>query len=290
LTLPNAAVTGDLLAATGTNAVGTIAAVAAGSYLRAAGTGTLPIWSTLTLPNAATQGDLIVATGTNALGSVADVGTGQVLTSGGIGAVPVYSATPTLTDLTLTGQAKLASGTAAATSLFFTADGQTAGWFRGAANAWDWGNASAVRFRLSSTASGGKVEILGGTADGLLGFGTIGSVDVLLGRDAANILKLSNGTTAQTMRIYGTSTGPKYLSLSHDGTDGVVDTAASSGKLKLGGNASDMQFGKALVALGGGVAPTLGTIGGSGPATAAQNTWMRWLDSSGAAFWVPAWK
>jgi hypothetical protein len=45
-----------------------------------------------------------------------------------------------------------------------------------------------------------------------------------------------------------------------------------------------------LTALGGGVAPTLGTIGGTGPATAAQNSWVRFTDSTGANFWVPAWK
>lgn len=53
---------------------------------------------------------------------------------------------------------------------------------------------------------------------------------------------------------------------------------------------SDIKWGKALVALGGGAAPTLGTIGGSGPATAAQNTWLRVLDSTGAAAWIPVWK
>ncbi len=53
---------------------------------------------------------------------------------------------------------------------------------------------------------------------------------------------------------------------------------------------NDVQWGRPLVALGGGAAATLGTIGGSGPATAAQNKWMRVLDDAGAAFWVPAWK
>ena len=46
----------------------------------------------------------------------------------------------------------------------------------------------------------------------------------------------------------------------------------------------------ALVALGGGAAPTLGTIGGSGPASAAQNSWVLMKDSTGASFWVPVWK
>ena len=42
------------------------------------------------------------------------------------------------------------------------------------------------------------------------------------------------------------------------------------------------------VALGGGAAPTLGTIGGSGPATAAQNEWIR-IDTQNGVRVVPAW-
>jgi hypothetical protein len=59
------------------------------------------------------------------------------------------------------------------------------------------------------------------------------------------------------------------------------------GQLSVGG---DVKFGTALVALGGGSAPTLGTIGGAGPATAAQNSWLKVLDSTGAACWLPVWK
>lgn len=51
-----------------------------------------------------------------------------------------------------------------------------------------------------------------------------------------------------------------------------------------------LQVCKALVSLGGGSAATLGTVGGSGPATAGQNTWMQFSDSTGANCWVPIWK
>lgn len=64
----------------------------------------------------------------------------------------------------------------------------------------------------------------------------------------------------------------------------------SSDQVVIAGDGSDIRWGRALVALGGGAAPTLGTIGGSGPATAAQNSWMRVIDSSGNPFWVPVWK
>lgn len=83
-----------------TDGWGLLPSVAAGSYLRSAGAGSVPVWSTLVLPNAATQGDLLVATGANTIGSLADVAVGQVLVSGGVGAVPAWSANPTLTGLT----------------------------------------------------------------------------------------------------------------------------------------------------------------------------------------------
>lgn len=46
----------------------------------------------------------------------------------------------------------------------------------------------------------------------------------------------------------------------------------------------------AVIAAGGGAAPTFTTIGGSGPATAGMNGWMKFLDSTGASVFVPVWK
>jgi hypothetical protein len=63
-----------------------------------------------------------------------------------------------------------------------------------------------------------------------------------------------------------------------------------TGRVQLLSAGADIQWGKPLVALGGGAAPTLGTIGGTGPATAVQNSWMRVVDATGAPFWVPVWK
>lgn len=42
------------------------------------------------------------------------------------------------------------------------------------------------------------------------------------------------------------------------------------------------------IALGGGAAPTLGTIGGSGPTTAAQAQWVE-IDIGGTAHWIAVW-
>jgi len=43
------------------------------------------------------------------------------------------------------------------------------------------------------------------------------------------------------------------------------------------------------IAMGGGAAPTLGTIGGSGPATAGQNQWIR-VDINGTTNFIPVWQ
>ena len=101
LVLPNAATTGDLPYASASNTVSMLAAVASGSYLRAAGTSTAPVWSTLTLPNAATTGDILTATASNTVGVVAAVASGQVLASAGTSTVPAYTATPTVSAVNL---------------------------------------------------------------------------------------------------------------------------------------------------------------------------------------------
>ena len=44
----------------------------------------------------------------------------------------------------------------------------------------------------------------------------------------------------------------------------------------------------APIALGGGAAATLGTIGGSGPTVAAQNEWVQ-IEVNGNVRWIPAW-
>ena len=49
-----------------------------------------------------------------------------------------------------------------------------------------------------------------------------GSPDVYLTRDAAAVLALKNGTTAQEFRVYGTTTGTKYGAFAHNATDTVI--------------------------------------------------------------------
>lgn len=92
---------------------------------------------------------------------------------------------------------------------------------------------------------------------------------------------------AKSLRATNAAATDTRALISLNGSDETV-VGNSSGVTILSG--TDIRWNRALVALGGGAAPTLGTIGGAGPATAAQNTWMRVLDNGGVAFWVPVWK
>lgn len=102
--------------------------------------------------------------------------------------------------------------------------------------------------------------------------------------------------------------GPASLASAGNG-DLVMPTArglrsannAGSGTFQLiGSNSSDqvvlspdgnaIKLGKATVALGGGAAATLGTIGGSGPGTAAQFAWEPVTLSDGSSGFLPVWK
>lgn len=94
--------------------------------------------------------------------------------------------------------------------------------------------------------------------------------------------------------------GVKIRSASGNGQVNANDTVGIelrySGKiLTVDGTAvhiasgTDFDLTSAMVAMGGGAAPTVGTIGGTGPATAAQNGWVRIL-VAGVATWIPAWR
>lgn len=73
-------------------------------------------------------------------------------------------------------------------------------------------------------------------------------------------------------------------------TGTTLITKDGSARVLLAPAGGDIRWGRPLVALGGGAAPTLGTIGGTGPTAAAQNSWMRVVDDGENVFWVPVWK
>jgi len=70
----------------------------------------LSLWAATTPPSSYAIGDLLYATGANAIGKLADVATGQVLVSGGVTTAPAWSASPTLTNLTISSGSITLSG------------------------------------------------------------------------------------------------------------------------------------------------------------------------------------
>lgn len=124
---------------------------------------------------------------------------------------------------TFTGVSSFGDGTAAAPSITFTADTNT-GLFRV--------NDEVLGF---SASGGGIAEIattgLFASSTSFIGFlsGALNtSADTILTRDAANVLALKNSTTAQTVRIYGTTTNSQYLQLTHNGTNGIITTSGGT--------------------------------------------------------------
>jgi len=114
-----------------------------------------------------------------------------------------------------TGQALGPDGSVAIPTYSGTTDPDTGMYFAGVAD-------------ISFTIAGGRqyafnasdFYILSNTATIRLG----ASADVIIARDAAAVLALKNGATAQEFRVYGTTTGPKYARLSHDGSNGAIGT------------------------------------------------------------------
>lgn len=119
---------------------------------------------------------------------------------------------------------------------------------------------------------------------------------------AANALRVFVGGAAsvnfaasQTQVPDGSASLPGLTFFNATST-GLYRTGASMGLVANGAelirllSTGDVQWLVAQTALGGGAAPTVGTIGGGGPATAAQNSWLRIKDSTGAAMFIPCWK
>lgn len=208
------------------------------------------------------------------------------VTSAATGSSPVISAQGTDTNITFRIRTKGTGGIA-----FETNNTQDTIQFEATHTA------NAVnRIAVTGAATGGTVSLraVGSDTDVGLQLTSKGSdsIDFYTNNFGSPHLKLTHtASTVNWVEITGGATGSAVLISANGETNiGLALAPKGSGNLILSPNTGDVRFNKALVALGGGAAATLGTIGGSGPATAAQNTWMRWLDSAGAAFWVPAWK
>ncbi len=141
------------------------------------------------------------------------------------------------------------------------------------------------------------VKWIGCTArDSLTGFNISGQNCSVIGCDAENCgtdLNISVGAI-DTLILLGNHFDADWLSHRSPAAGRVrLEARGSSANIDIElttKGTGNVRTPKALVALGGGAAPTFGTIGGSGPATAAQNTWAELKDSAGVTFWVPAWR
>lgn len=215
-------------------------------------------------------GDLLYASAAAVLSKLAGVAIGQVLVSGGVATAPAWSASPTLTSVLNKAGAALTIGTSDAQQLSFNVAGSTRWYIDGSTvilaplsdNSVDFG---ATAHRIQSGFFGTSVEI--GTNPATSGGLRLGNNTAANARNAANSANLTLFTTDASNAVYVGDSGQTLVL-----------------------NGGDILWKTPLVALGTTTLITLGKTGGSGPATAAQNSWMRVLDSTGAAFWVPAWK
>jgi hypothetical protein len=128
----------------------------------------------------------------------------------------------TTTTLTVTGSVLLANGSASSPSLTFAGDTDTGIYYHTGDNS----------IRLVFDGVGRHILTLNqwqlNSNSAQLMLGTSSADAAVLTRDAANVLALKNGTNAQEFRVYGTTAGPKYLKLQHDGGNVVIGTNDAS--------------------------------------------------------------
>lgn len=122
-------------------------------------------------------------------------------------------------------------GTALAPSISFISDPDT-GFYRQSTGAVRFSSNGNVRVQFDDSIVLGASGSLIFNSSATLG----GNNDTILVRDVANTLAMKNGTAAQELRIYGTTTGPAYTRLGHDGSTGGYLYTNSDLELFLGIN------------------------------------------------------
>lgn len=139
---------------------------------------------------------------------------------------------------------------------------------------------------LGSSASTATVEwVPGSNGVGILRLGDSSLHWNLIELEATSSI-LINSSNVGFISLDDVTLNHPFLELS---CNGVTLYVGRSGNLELNPGAGDVQWGKAMLATGGGATATLGTVGGSGPGTAAQNGWMRLIDAFGSVRFVPIW-
>lgn len=125
-----------------------------------------------------------------------------------------------------------------------------------------------------------------------------GTNNLAVGIDFTSMSTTTGGRMASAMRlrsaqsVHWEETGA--VGTSFDAVSAVLNLCTNQGTqvfgvgVTSGSNLGVPYTGQAKVALGGGAAATLGTIGGSGPTAAAQSGWMKFV-MNGTNVWMPVW-
>lgn len=114
---------------------------------------------------------------------------------------------------------------------------------------------------------------------------------VTLGAPNATGLQVNSAAAGAGLAVAVGSPGAnENLTIDAKGTGTVtIGGAVGAGDVTIGNGVNDINHAKAAVALGGGAAPVVGTIGGAGPAVAAQNSWLR-VKVAGVVSFIPIWR
>jgi hypothetical protein len=256
---------GDLIYASATTTLAKLAAVAAGSYLRSAGTGTAPVWSTVTIPNAATLGDIWYGSAANTVIALTGNTTTakQYLSQTGTGTVSAAPAWSAIAGADVTGAALTKTDD---TNVTLTLGGTpTTALLRAASLTLGWTGTLAVS--RGGTGAGTKTEAY----DNLSPNSTLGDITYHNGTD--NVRLAGNITTAkQFLSQTGTSTvsaAPSWATIAGSDITGaaLTKTDDTNVTLTLGGTPTTALLRAASLTLG-----WSGTLavdrGGSGRASA----------------------
>ena len=199
---------GDILYASATTTLAKLAAVAAGSYLRSAGTGTAPVWSTVTIPNAATLGDIWYGSAANVVTALTGniTATKQYLSQTGTGTVSAAPAWSTIAGSDVTGAALTKTDD---TNVTLTLGGTpTTALLRAASLTLGWTGTLAVS--------------RGGTGASTL-------TGVVIGNAASAMTAVSSTTALQVLRVNAGGTGYEFATLSTGGSVTTVSVVSANG-------------------------------------------------------------
>jgi hypothetical protein len=138
-------------------------------------------------------------------------------------------------------------------------------------------------------------------------WGVTSAAAIFLSDAAANDVVLLQGTGGKALRLAGGASTPGSTLVINSVNSGVnqftMTNAIATAMPIMSATGTDtdiditltpkgagvVNLSNAVVAVGGGAAPTFGTIGGSGPATAAQNSWIK-VKIAGTVTYIPCWR